>query len=59
MENRKENQEQKESRISKLNEEEKKYISRKEKKNKESNFMSKHLIKGLKRDLCVYDTNAD
>jgi len=55
MENRKENQEREESRISMLNEEEKKV----EKKNKESNFMSKHLIKGLKRDLCVYDTNAD
>jgi hypothetical protein len=32
---------------SKMNEEE-----ATKKKNKESNFMSKHLIKGLKRDLC-------
>ena len=48
MKNRKENQEQ---RRTTKDEDEKKY--------KESNFMSKHLIKGLKRDLCEYDTNAD
>lgn len=32
---------------------------RRRKENKESSFMSKHLIKGLKRDLCEYDTNTD